>query len=140
MDNWDHLLRAAGVFNASSAAYLHPLQAFHDHRVAYSSVTLSCLQTLFFRSLFTRGNVFICEGEGGWAPRGERERERERGRLVSDRNKIARERKETETPAICESGLKPNHCPQSPGTCLTASFGNSSPARLPQTTGLWNRT
>ena len=60
--------------------------------------------------------------------------------LVSERNKIAGERKETETPAICESGSDPNHCPQSPGTCLTASFCNGRPELLPQTTGLWNHT
>lgn len=42
----------------------------------------------------------------------------------SKRNKIASERKETETLAICEFGLKPNHCPQSRCTCLTASFCN----------------
>lgn len=91
-------------------------------------------------SVYKRKCLHLQGGGRVGASRRKRKRERERGRLASDRNKIARERKETETSAICESGLKPNHCPQSPGTCLTASFGNSSPARLSQTTGLWNRT
>lgn len=59
---------------------------------------------------------------------------------MSERNKIAGERKETETLAICESGNEPNHCPQSPGTCRTASPCNGCPALHPQTTGLRNHT
>lgn len=42
-------------------------------------------------------------------------------------------KKETETLAICEFGLKPNHCPQSPCTCLTASFCNKVQLLLPAT-------
>lgn len=42
-------------------------------------------------------------------------------------------KKETETLAICEFGLKPNHCPQSPCTCLTASFWNKVQLLLPAT-------
>lgn len=64
--------------------------------------------------MFTRGNVFICEG-------GEEEK--------SKRNKIASERKETETLTICEAGLEPNHCPQSPmhmPNCLFLQWKSSS--------------
>ena len=90
------------------------------------------------RPLFTRGNVFICEGRGGGGgEKREKKKEREVGR---ERKKKAGKRKETENRAIWESGSDPNHCPQSPGTCLTASFCNGRPELLPQTTGLWNHT
>lgn len=117
-------------------------EAFHNHRVTYSSETQSCLQPYsFVLCLQEEMSSSVREGEGRAGKGGGRgERERKRGELVSERNKIARERKETETPAICECGSEPNHCPQSPGTCLTASFCNGSPALLPQTTGLWNHT
>lgn len=111
-------------------------QEFHNHRVTYSSEAPVVSSALLFRPLFTRGNVFICEGRGG-VQRRKRKKARE---PVSKQNKIARERKGTETSAICEPGSKPNHCPQSWGPCLTASFCNGSPALLPQTTGLWNHT
>lgn len=72
--------------------------------------------------------------------RGQRRKRKKEKALVSERNKIASERKEPETPAICESGTEPNHCPQSPGTCLTESFCNGSTELLPQTTGPGNHT
>lgn len=48
------------------------------------------------------------------------------GRLAGRTEQDSQRKKET--PAICEAGRDPNHCPQSPGTCLAASLCNSSPA------------
>lgn len=62
----------------------------------------------------------------------------ERGQALGQNGTRSTEKeREIESPAICEAGRDPNHCPQSRGTCLSAG---AAQRRRTQTTGPRSRT